>query len=426
MVLKTRKNVLFLLILLVFVSLGGSIVYSALSVTVTIQAGGTISLSSVLAESGSATDIESAIDYAVNHGITNVHIPAGIYDFVPVGQSWRVVRIPDGISLFGEPTVRDANGQVISWGTILRMPFEAPESSYFFYVYGTTGTRISDIEFMGYREINENSGAHYSAIKVTNSQDFRFDHLYILNIAGTSIMTSNSNGVIDHCKFVNNKNVYVTALYHDCTVFYGVGVSGDGQTWETNIKDVLGHYTSRTVFIEDNYFEGWRHCVSSNQRAHYVFRYNTERDNGYGSIDGHGREGSGSGEGTRAIECYGNDFAEPTWGDMGVQLRGGGGVFFDNIVTGYGLTGTSISQYNAFVCMIQYTPDSYPDQQIKDVWIWDNTLTPSNADLWDAAWGGISQTAIEENEEFFLHAPNQSVNGFTYTPYTYPHPLVTD
>ena len=69
----------------------------------------------------------------------------------------------------------------------------------------------------------------------------------------------NSNGVIDHNRFVNNP-FRVTAAIADCTVAYGVGVYGGGTAtpWESNIQDVLGKYTSRSVFIEDNYFEyGW-------------------------------------------------------------------------------------------------------------------------------------------------------------------------
>ena len=412
--------------MVISISLVGSIVYSTVSSNVTLRSSGNIVVSSIVAQSGSATDIQSAVNYAAANGISDVTIPGGVYDFVPDGQSWHVVNIPDGVNLCGAPTVRDANGQVIEWGTILRMPFQAPQNSRFFNVLGTTGTRISDIKFVGYREIDENCGNVYTAIYANNAHDFRFDHLSILNVAGQSIITFGSNGVIDHCRFVNNKNVYVTALYNDCTVLYAVAVNGDGQIWESNIGDVLGHYTSRTVFIEDNYFEGWRHCVSSNQRAHYVFRYNVERNNGYGSIDGHGREGSGSGEGTRALEVYGNDFGEPVWGEFAVQLRGGGGVFFNNDVDGYGVDPNQYNQYSAFVAMIQYTPDEYPEQQIKDVWIWNNNLTPVGADLWDAGWGGISQTSILEDEEFFLRAPNQSLDGFTYSPYQYPHPLVSD
>ena len=411
--------------LLMVVTLVTPIVYTVLSGNVTIPSSGQIGLTSIVANSGSASDIQAAVNYAAANGISNVTIPQGAYDFVAVGQTWVHVSIPTGIDIYGASTQRDSNGHVIEWGTVLRMPFEAPENSRFFTVYGTTGTRISDIKFVGYRELNANSDAHYTAIFVQYSSNFRVDHCSFLNVAGQCVQIQESNGVVDHCDFVNNKNVYVTNIYNDCTVWYGVAVNGDNDLWVSDISDVLGASTSCTVFIEDNYFEGWRHSVASNRGAHYVFRYNVERKNGYGSIDAHGREGDGSSLGTRAIEVYGNNFGDPVWGDMGVQLRGGGGVFFDNNVDGYGLTGTAISQYSAFVCMVQYTPDDYPDQQIKDVWIWDNTLTPSGADLWDAAWGGIAHNGIEEGSEFYLRAPSQSLDGFTYTAYPYPHPLVT-
>lgn len=415
-----------IIVLVMLVTLVSPIVYTALSDNVTIPSSGQIKLTRVVASSGSASDIQAAVNYAVANGLSNVTIPEGVHDFVAIGQTWVTVSVPDGINIYGASAERDLKGHVIGWGTVLRMPFEAPENSRFFTVQETTGTRISGIKFVGYRELNENSDAHYTAISITYSSNFRVDHCSFFNLGGKGVHIQESNGVVDHSVFINNKNVYVTNNFKDCTVWYGIAIFGDNNLWESDISDVLGAYTSRTVFIEDNYFEGWRHSVSSNQGAHYVFRYNVERNNGYGSIDAHGREGDGSSIGTRAIEVYGNDFADPVWGDMGVQLRGGGGVFFNNVVDGYGLTGTAISQYSAFVCMIQYTPDDFPVQQIHDVWIWGNTLTPSGADLWDAAWGGIAQNGIEEDSEFYLRAPSYSLDGFTYTPYTYPHPLVTD
>jgi hypothetical protein len=35
-------------------------------------------------------------------------------------------------------------------------------------------------------------------------------------------------------------------------------------------------------------------------------------------------------------------------------------------------------------------------------------------------------TLVIEDEDFFLRAPSKELDGFTYQPYTYPHPLVSD
>ena len=62
--------------------------------------------------------------------------------------------------------------------------------------------------------------------------------------------------------------------------------------------------------------------------------------------------------------------------------------------------------------------DGTPLRPMNDLWIWGNTFenvaTPfHNADGY-----------YVENVNYFLRAPNQAQDGFTYTPYIYPHPLV--
>jgi len=416
--LQFEKSFVVILVLAIATTIISQIGCATLSINVPpIPAKGTIGSSQIVASSGSARDIQDALNIAAAQGITKVVIPEGTFDFAT--GSWQTVNIPSGVSLFGAPTQRDPNGQVVEWQTILRMPFDAPEKSMWFSVQGASDVRVSDIKMVGYREIDSNNKKHYRGFDIRNSANFRIDHCYLRNICGEGILIKSSNGVVDHSRFVNNP-AYVHAYYSECTVWYAIAPSGDGVTWETNIQDVLGYYTSRSVFIEDNYFEGWRHTVASNLGAHYVYRYNTERKNGYGTVDAHGHEPYLS---TRCIEVYDNDFGGPVWGDFAVQLRGGGGVFFNNKVDGYG-TQTSPADYTAFVCMIQYTPNAYPDEQVKDVWIWNNSLTPAGADLWDAGWG--SNNPIYENEHFFLRAPDQTLDGFEYTPYQYPHPLATE
>jgi len=392
----------------------------------TIQSSGTIVASQVVAKSGSAGDIQDAVNTAAAQGISKVVIPEGTFDFAT--GSWQTVNIPSGVSLFGAPTQRDSNGQVVEWQTVLRMPFEAPEEAIWFNVRGDN-VRVSDIKMVGYREINSGSIRHYRGFDIRNSANFRIDHCYLRNICGVGVLTKNANGVVDHCRLVNNP-VYVHPTYSLCTVWYGVSTSGvsttGGLLWEDTIN-VVGHYTPRTVFIEDNYFEGWRHAVTGVACAHYVYRYNTERKNGYGTVDAHGGQEPSGFHSTRYIEVYENDFGDPKWYEtaiFAVQIRGGGGIVFNNIADGYGYPDQSPFDYTSFVCMNQRTPDAYPAEQVKDVWIWNNTLTSEGADLYDNGHG--SNNPIILNEHFFLRAPDQTLDGFEYTPYQYPHPLATE
>ena len=415
-----EKSFVVILVLAMATTIISQIGCSTLSGNVAIHASGTIGTivsSQIVASSGSARDIQDALNIAAAQGITKVVIPAGTFDFAT--GSWQTVNIPSGVSLFGAPTQRDPNGQVVEWRTVLRMPFEAPEGSIWFNIRGS-GVRVSDIQIVGYREIDSGSTRQYRGFDIRNSPNFRVDHCYLRNICGEGILTESSNGVVDHSRFVNNP-FYVTAAYSTCTVRYGVAPNGDSVTWEQNIANVLGHYTPYSTYIEDCYFEGWRHSVASTRGAHYVFRYNTVRKVSYGSVDAHGRESTTQTyRGTRCIEVYNNDFGDlgPLVGtaQMGVQIRGGGGAIFNNVADGYG-TYTSPADYTAFVCMLQYTQASFPDELVKDVWIWDNTLTPEGADLYD--FGG------SPTPEYFLRAPDQTLDGFEYTPYQYPHPHAT-
>jgi hypothetical protein len=63
-----------------------------------------------------------------------VYIPAGTFNFVEVEEDWTdaAVNVPAGINIFGAPTERDANDQVIEWKTILRLPWDATAGNSWF------------------------------------------------------------------------------------------------------------------------------------------------------------------------------------------------------------------------------------------------------------------------------------------------------
>lgn len=438
---KRLQNTNFYAIILISVMFVGifslSPATSSLMNKVVITSTGEI-LTSAYARSGSAEDIQVAVDQIATAGGGNVYIPAGTFSFVEVGEPWMTVEIPAGVNLYGAPTRRDADGQVIEWKTVLVMPYEAPDGSTFFHITGEQDpnkpTRFSDIKLVGYREIDSNSITRYNGIIINDVIDFRVDHCYLRNVAGNGITAMVGAygghgrkevgkpftcGVIDHCKLVNSHG-HVAPAIQDCTVYYGVMVSRGSysEEWEEDISKVLGHYTNYTVFIEDCYFEKWRHCVASNHGAHYVFRHNTiQYDFSYGSLDAHGWGyilDSRVLVGTRAIEVYENQILDPLGYVGGVKdaiyIRGGGGVIFNNTVTGY----------TKWAYLTQEAWDEVSKCQVKDVWVWNNNIPQSCQEIYVV--NDPNKNQIIEGRDYFRHAPHT----FTYELYPYPHPLILE
>lgn len=362
----------------------------------------------VTAQSGSAQHIQDAVDEVAAAGIGNVCIPEGTFNFTD-GPPWQKVSAPAGVNIFGAPTERDADDQVIEWKTILVMPYEAPNEIEWFDFTGngdpTKPSRFSDIQLVGYRAFDPNASyPEYWGVDMNDIIDFRIDHNFFHYITGglsiDSVDDGDSSGVIDHNRFINE--IGIPAGYEQRTVGYGVHVSPGYHTtrWEP-IDQVVGQYTSYTVFIEDNYFQGWRHVVSSGWGAHYVFRYNTiQYDFGYGSIDAHGVYEI---VGTRAIEVYNNELldAEGGWVYDGIRIRGGGGVVFNNTID------------DSYVIFIELQEEGSPPYTVHDLYIWNNDVATGVIFISNA--GGFV-----ENEDYFLYEKSG------YVPYPYPHPLTLE
>ena len=410
---------------------------------------GQISTTTVWAKSGYWRDIQDAVNQAATHGIANVRIPEGTFNFVNVGESWTGAKviIPAGVNIFGAPTQRTSglpydgvgmnpNGQVVEWKTILQIPWEAntkapPDFITMFRFVGSGDenkpSRFSDIKVVGYREFEPTSTHWYSVIQMYHIIDFRIDHCFLKNVGGHGVnVRSPANGyccgVVDHCRLVNDYG-YVEWWYADCTVIYGICVRSVGTTrWEDNIQNVIGQYLPYTLFVEDCYFSRWRHCVCYNDGLHSVFRHNTiEKDSIVGSLDAHGTYDY---VGTRAMEIYNNTIIDPVlnkhpqnWNTsipadgtdgITVNVRGGGGVFFNNYVRDY--------KYGVYMTDEGTVQKCYPH----DLWIWDNTWI-NIAHKTHVSYQG--HYYITENVDYFLRAPNQEQDGFEYTPYPYPHPL---
>jgi len=387
-----------------------------LGTEVTIKNTGHISIPNITAKSGYWKDIQEAINWIVAHGgVGNVHIPEGTWNFVNFGESWTGARvtIPAGVNLFGAPTERYANGSVVEWKTVLIMPSAVSGNDYvgipaWFKIVGNGEegkfSRFSDIKLVGYRSIENSDPNMHSAIVVENVIDFRIDHCYFEHTtAGVTCATGYQKppkirGVIDHCYFVNKYGVIEP--FTERTIGYGVHVILEWHeyVWEP-IEQVLGHYNDYTVFIEDCYFEKWRHCVCANNGGHFVFRYNIiKNDFGFGSLDLHEKRTQTS---ARAAEIYENQFLDSLDGQGDViWWRGGGGVAFNNTVRGY----------RRLAYLFEYAESQSETFQPHDIWIWNNNI-PSNCTIVEV-YGDIQQ-----NRDYFLYAPSG------YTPYPYPHPL---
>ena len=407
---------------------------------IVIDFSGQLSGNDVTAESGYWLDIQKAVDLVATNGGGNVYIPEGTFNFVTSADGLKAgarVIVPAGVNIFGAPTVKDNEGQVTDWKTVLEVPHEASSfpqngqeagTSFQFFQFVGNGdpkkpSRFSDIKLVGYREFKSDSPYWYCGVNIYNVIDWRVDHCFFKHVTADAIFVSappngNFRGVVDHSKFINDYG-YVDWWIYDCTVGYGISINPYGTTsWENDITNVLGHYNWNTVFVEDCYFSRWRHCVCSNSGGHFVFRHNTiEKDSVVGSLDGHGVYDY---VGTRAMEIYNNTIIDPVinWppnyasttpanGVEGytVNWRGGGGVFYNNVVRNY--------KFGIFMTNEGSVQKCWP----QDIWIWNNN------------WQNIGFSTVQaesgqqEGIQYFLRAPTQTQDGFTYAPYPYPHPL---
>jgi len=401
------------------------------------------------AASGSAKDIQAAVDFVASTGGGNVYIPEGTFNFYEPEETWEPVVVPVGVNIFGAPTERtsgqpepsrgmSSNNQVVEWRTVLIMPYEAPTAGgddrpEWFRIEGNgdpeRSFRFSDIKLVGWRYFDNSSTTVYTGILIDDVLDFRVDHSCFQDIAGSAIWAGSEpardynhgvvSGVIDHNIF---KNTYGDPgfMSYPGTLGYGIGMRRWAcDLWDSDISNIIGHYNNYTIFIEDNYFSKWRHSVCSNDGLHYVFCHNTiEGDYGIGSIDAHGSYAEDNhpyAVGTRAIEVYENEFLNPdkTWHPQpwAINFRGGGGAIFNNTIEGY----YGLVEINDDYGNIHYVPKCHTN----NLYIWGNTLG-EGVNLFSMIYDS------EENVHYFLRAPNLGQDGFEYTPVPYPHPLILE
>lgn len=307
------------------------------------------------------------------------------------------IELPEGVNVMGAGMAR----------TILcRDPIRCQnQENPIFQVSGDGGggatTRISNIAFVGVpRDLDRGWDI---GIRIRGSALFRVDHCYLQDFGLAGIQVSGESvGVIDNCLFVDN---YKPSIGN---VGYGVLVLRDNH-WEEDMK--IG--TAEATFVENCRFVGSRHAIAANGGAHYVFRHNDVADNAAGhAVDAHG-PCCGSDRGTRCVEIYENTIRKPQRNeDLGIMIRGGGGVVFDNVFEGYPSPLVIAVEDADTECS-----KPYPRlDQVGDLWFWGNVAEgePVAPVVYLGAMCG--SLLMADRDYFTREKPG-------YRPLDYPHPL---
>jgi hypothetical protein len=424
-------------------------VLSALTNNITITSSGQIVSPNVTALSGSAADIQTAVDLVVQRGgVGNVYIPEGTWNFVEVGEPWHTVVVPCGVNIIGATTQKGSDGQVIEWKTVLVMPYEVPSPGspdvqlpWFKYVINQNVQynkfRFSEIKLVGWRFFDNSSTTMYTGVSIVSQaymdgptagvRDFRIDHCNFQDMGGSGVWVLGGDdlrnrraisGVIDHNKFVNTCGDPGFMHYDERTLGYGIGMRRWAcDVWE-NASDVWGKYNNYTIVIEDNYFSKWRHATCSNDGIHQIVRYNTfDGSYGHGTVDGHGSyadEVRTYAVGTRCMEVYNNMFLnyDDTWNiPWVVNIRGGSALVYNNILDG------------TYPYLLDLNNDwgNYDDLAfcaVNQTYIWNNQLNGGTIIHYNAD--------SKVNVNYFLRSPSLALDGIEYTPLQYPHPLTLE
>ncbi|OGI14625.1 hypothetical protein A3K63_03760 [Candidatus Micrarchaeota archaeon RBG_16_49_10] len=388
----------------------------------------------VTANSGSPADVQTAVDQVASAGGGTVYVPAGNWTFD------ETVTVYGGVNLVGAGMNRTrliqtrehhltfmifVDGRYNALGQMVTKDTQKPVMIKGMSLIGFVPSR-GDAE-----DTAANGGLGIRAVK-----DFLVYDMYFEDFAQTAIGVDEndghspprfwSRGVISHSVF-DNPYKYNFAI-NGRIWGYGIIVSGSSLATDSPLaSETWGKYETvpfpgNIVYIEDNSFRRNRHSIAStvNFGAHFVARHNVFRElyqAGYGSlIDTH------AGDTHNSVEVYdnlliGDPVSQGTiyqppenyigqYLDRGILLRGGSGLIYNNDIRDTPRVGVGL----------QVDFADKPELSPKYVWIWNNQITyPNSGSGTDILTAGLPNV--------YLRAPNQAQDGFTYTPYVYPHPL---
>jgi VCBS repeat-containing protein len=240
---------------------------------------------------------------------------------------------------------------------------------------------------------------------------------------GSSPSSVANDFVIDNMKFYNYggdmASVYIKGgsrgLICDSYIY---GYPGDGLGYGVVILGDHAYYTDgrymgseNNVFVERCTFQNCRHCISSDDGAHYVFRYNKCSQNVVGQcVDGHGAYVAGR-VGTLSCEVYNNTITNPVSGtEKGILFRGGQTYIYNNNISGYTWGIVYQIEYGSISSVLPY--------RVHDSYEWGNTNATSSSMVATVSSLNSSSAYIFEGTHYFTDTKPAG-----YTPYIYPHPL---
>lgn len=341
-----------------------------------------------------------------------------------------------------------------------------------FYITGFTSDKLMRITGFTFNLVNFTSSGR--AINVLNNISLgklRIDH-NTFHYGYEQVHVGGSKGVIDHNYFYNPlKGISFTAG----------SVAQANQSWAS-----MAAGTSEALFVEDNHFidnADYPAAFSQERIGTYnggklVIRYNHWDSSLYptngtinpimihgsaaaGAENGYWQIGTGARRGQSVVEIYNNVMIGKRI-DFLAKLRGSANLVFSNVVTNITISPLPrIYMREEEYTETQWNParTNWPaEDQVHNTFIWANTFngatqTSANIVVYEPTW------AIQENRDYFLHAPQPaggketftgangasssyptdgstyptqgtmvfSTNGpnayYPYTPYTYPHPL---
>ncbi|MCP4989250.1 MAG: hypothetical protein GY928_25290 [Colwellia sp.] len=361
------------------------------------------------AASCSMSDVQAAIDNA-GRGDT-VTIPVGECTW---GADKTYLRVDKAITLMGE-----GQGQ-----TIITL-----SDSGGLWVNGTI--RISAAATVKSMTINGSNVNTVCAFSTSTANNWRITDI-------------DYNGGTSGAYFVYVSAVYGLIDNNDITGGTGTAelifVRGPTDSWQT--PHSIGG--ADNVFIENNTYNGRGYVCDINSNGRAVVRYNTIT--GPIKIDGHGKASNSPPRGVRHMEIYNNTWTSTTAYWFAVELRGGGGRVFDNVIessdiwvalTDYGATHGWPNFDSTCQC-----PEDYPiDDQIgvgmdpktaasEPMYLWNNTRNGVPWTISGKSTAGCTDTCgefeifdiIKEGRDYFMSDTKPAaMDG--YFPYTYPHPL---
>ena len=398
-----------------------------------------INLANIFSVSGFAADIQLALNQALLGD--NVVIPNSLSQ--PDGKwHWngQTISIPGGVNLLATGLAGcDGHPNFIAYTptTIIHNDKAPPWTNYpMFTVNGLNGkkTRISGIQLEATppATLADETTGTVSAIELDRAINFRVDHCTFIDFSGTAVFADANGGggsgtclgLIDHC-INNNPYKDSNAGYLWAYGYYVRGNCLATAPWEP-VSSFFGKYNTipgyATMYVEDCYFARNRHSLDAIEGGFYCSRYNMFELSacGYqaGYVDMHGAAGWQSG---RGFEAY-NNLAKGRPGNIKVdgsrcdaydfQLRDGSALIYNNTF----VCDPGNSSGNIFALLANDNALARKDIEVNNTFIWNNTY--SNCQFVNNSGYYV------ENKDYFLRAPIPA-DGFTYTPYPYPHPLIS-